>query len=92
MTVLRILPHLAGDHKAGPARQQPTQCRPRLSEADKQRLQQSGEPSLDPRVAKVQDHLATRFRKDATPRQISRYYCRRRHFFGWPAYKNAPAI
>ena len=68
MTVLHILPQLADSHKAGPGRQQPAQCRPRHSEADIQRQQQSGEPTLDPRVAKVQDHLATRLRKEPQPR------------------------
>lgn len=66
------------------------ECRPRPSAADL--AAQTAPAELDPssRPPRAIDHTAVRFRPGTSNQQIANYYRRRRHLFGWPAFRNAP--
>ena len=92
MTQRAVLPKPRLGFNLGSTRRKPAQCRPRPSAADRDRCcRQSEACASEERQASIYDPTATRFAKNATVVQISRYFRRRRHVFHWPAYKNAPA-
>jgi hypothetical protein len=82
MTQLFILAEPGPNHQPGSTPSRPAQCRPRLSKANRQRQLRLGEDPCE--ATNVYDPTATQFLDRATPKQVSRYWRRRRHLFGWP--------
>ncbi len=87
MTHVSILVVPVRGHK--PSSVQPRECRPRLYEADRERLDREPDViALDELPARVYDPLAARPADHGPPKLASQYWRRRRHLFGWPPAQN----